>query len=64
MANSLPEATKERPLAALASSLCRPSTLRQAQEDNSTIGHFPARFRRRTKVVSKPEEMVAATLKL
>ena len=34
------------------------------EQDNSNIRHFLARFRRRTKVVSKSEEMVAATLKL
>ena len=34
------------------------------EQDNGNIRHYPARFHRRTKVVSKCPEMVAATLKL
>jgi len=34
------------------------------EQDNSNIRHFLARFRRRTKVVSKSEEMVDLSLRL
>ena len=34
------------------------------EQDNSNIRHFLARFRRRTKVVSKCEEMVDLSLRL
>jgi insertion element IS1 protein InsB len=34
------------------------------EQDNSNIRHFIARFRRRTKVVSKVEEMVDLSLRL
>ena len=34
------------------------------EQDNSNIRHFLARFRRRTKVVSKSEEMADPTLRL
>ena len=34
------------------------------EQDNSNIRHFVARFRRRTKVVSKSEEMVDLSLRL
>ncbi|MER2583056.1 MAG: IS1 family transposase, partial [Candidatus Competibacter sp.] len=34
------------------------------EQDNSNIRHFLARFRRRTKVVSKTEEMVDLSLRL
>jgi insertion element IS1 protein InsB len=34
------------------------------EQDNSNIRHFLARFRRRTKVVSKSEEMVDLSLRI
>ena len=34
------------------------------EQDNSNIRHFIARFRRRTKVVSKSEEMIDLSLRL
>jgi hypothetical protein len=34
------------------------------EQDNSNIRHFPARFRRRTKVVSKVVEMVDLSLRI
>ena len=34
------------------------------EQDHSNIRHYLARFRRRTKVVSKCPDMIAATLKL
>ncbi len=34
------------------------------EQDNSNIRHFLARFRRRTKVVSKTEEMVDLSLRI
>jgi hypothetical protein len=34
------------------------------EQDNSNIRHFPARFRRRTKIVSKVVEMVDLSLRI